>query len=165
MPICFVYHFYYKTKKKKLIDSRSTNHAEKRRFDPSHNSAVCFTGRVRFKSGRSTGRVHSYTSARLVGDPIALMAATLVAVVGACIVHISAPFDDRAAGWHQNDRFPKKRFQKRPCTSSGEAFLARQARSWLTVGLLGKRAVLKFQRIVPVQGTRLVELSPPRYQY
>ena len=46
MPICFVYHFYYKTNKKKLIDSRSTNHAEKRRFDPSHNSAVCFTGTV-----------------------------------------------------------------------------------------------------------------------
>ena len=46
MLICFVYHFYYKTNKKKLIDSRSTNHAEKLKFDPSHNSAVCFTGRV-----------------------------------------------------------------------------------------------------------------------
>ena len=40
MLICFVYHFYYKTNKKKLIDSRSMNHAEKCGFDPSHDSAV-----------------------------------------------------------------------------------------------------------------------------
>ena len=40
MLICFVYHFYYKTNKKKLIDSRSMNHAEKLEFDPSHDSAV-----------------------------------------------------------------------------------------------------------------------------
>ena len=37
MLICFVYHFYYKTNKKKLIDSRSMNHAEKLEFDPSHH--------------------------------------------------------------------------------------------------------------------------------
>ena len=40
MLICFVYHFYYKTSKYFLIDSRSMNHAEKLEFDPSHDSAV-----------------------------------------------------------------------------------------------------------------------------
>ena len=46
MLICFVYHFYYKTNKKKLIDSRSMNHAEKLEFDPSHDSAVRPNGTV-----------------------------------------------------------------------------------------------------------------------
>ena len=47
MLICFVYHFYYKTNKKNLIDSRSMNHAEKLEFDPSHDSAVRPGGTVK----------------------------------------------------------------------------------------------------------------------
>ena len=49
MLICFVYHFYYKTNKKKLIDSRSMNHAEKLEFDPSHDSAVRPNAAVSYK--------------------------------------------------------------------------------------------------------------------